>query len=271
VPEGYYITEAERQILLELVEWWRRRGPDAVPPQPAGTLAGPIPFRFGKANEKILPGESGDVRQWRGNNAASSSNYDEDSVGGAAGLDEVHDFLGTGAWWQSSTNSEPVHVFRHQQSGKEYFAVAPMRRCKGLLTAALVSNSSSATVDNVTGLVGAPPTTGVLDTVAVENPYRLYGNDNAECRFEQHAGSTTWQLYVVARGYGRIRGLLQGAITTATTSFTMDNLVVVDGESPGASATVVNTHNWAGADNSLARAEWVQASSRWEAYQVDCT
>ena len=73
----------------------------------------------------------------------------------------------------------------------------------------------------------------------------------------------------------RIRGLLTASLSSASTSFAIDNITAILGPSPTTSstgtATIANTHNWPGSNNAICRAEWCYPSSRWEAYQVTCS
>jgi len=69
----------------------------------------------------------------------------------------------------------------------------------------------------------------------------------------------------------RVRGLVVYDFETTTATVYLDTLKGLNGDSPTASEIAVkNIHEWAGKENTHARAEWNQADSQWELYQIDC-
>jgi hypothetical protein len=79
-------------------------------------------------------------------------------------------------------------------------------------------------------------------------------------------------------GYGRIKGLLVGAMETTDTTHTMDNIVVISGadprtdpDDPDEAITFNNAHEWEADDNALVRVEYVPGQEHPDAYQVTCS
>lgn len=68
----------------------------------------------------------------------------------------------------------------------------------------------------------------------------------------------------------RYRGQLQGAMTSANSTHTVDNLIPLDGVGGDTSLTVANIHGWEGDDNAACRIEWNADDEQWEFYQVTC-
>lgn len=88
------------------------------------------------------------------------------------------------------------HVFPGQVSGTQT-RMQPDRRCKGLLKGAMDSTDATATVDNVSPIMGPNPTTSTTSTVTVYNAHDWDADDNAKCRFEYIRSSSRWDLYQV--------------------------------------------------------------------------
>ena len=77
----------------------------------------------------------------------------------------------------------------------------------------------------------------------------------------------------------RVRGRLTADLETTDTTFKIDGVAILapigaidiahqlDGSGE---LTVHNSHGWEGDDNGVVRAEWNEAETQWEAYQVDC-
>jgi len=168
-----------------------------------------IPFRFGKALERIATTSStasGKVRPWE---VGSTSGQFEATIGSTEG---GYDFVGTGA-----SSGEKVLLFRHQQSGRLFLQALPGRRCGGQMKGALSSTNTYQDVDNVAPLWGASPTTALAVALQVYNPLKLTSTDNAICRFEWNKNSQHWELYAVEGG-----GAVQGTTWKVVVDYQVD-------------------------------------------------
>ena len=91
-------------------------------------------------------------------------------------------------WWQRTRGADA-----YAQPRKRLFRTG-LWQCSGTLSAVLSSTSTSASVDHVTALAGASPTTASTAPLTVANPYRLAGADNAACRLYYNPLSSGWAI-----------------------------------------------------------------------------
>jgi hypothetical protein len=70
-------------------------------------------------------------------------------------------------------------------------------RCRGQLTAAITTGTSTIEVDTITPLDGLSPTTSSTGTVTANNIFGWEGDDNAVCLLEYDRTNSQWHLYQV--------------------------------------------------------------------------
>lgn len=150
------------------------------------------------------------------------------------------------------------------------FALASfVAKAKGQITARSGTTAGSGTAEIVRITDTIAGTIGDAEAADVEvfNLQRIAIEDGSYIRIAQDAYGAWW---VVEGWTTRYEGQLQGAMTSADSTHTVDNLIPLDGPGGLTSVTAHNRHGWPADDNAVVRIEWNQNQSRWEMYQVDC-
>ena len=188
--DRFVLTESQSQRIAKMLAHYERTGRRFTGPgQRPRALGSPVPFQIGKAFEDIDADDSGTIRPWILPSTADST--DPFIAGSTVDMPTAHDWFGTGA-----TEDDEVMMYRHQQSGRLVFLRSD-RRATCLLKGALTASSTSATVDNVSPIVGVSATTAAGVELEVANTHNWSGADDGLARIEWHGTNRRWELYQV--------------------------------------------------------------------------
>lgn len=140
------------------------------------------------------------------------------------------------------------------------------------------SGQASATVDDFWD--GGNPATGDPERVVVRNTSGLFpfAMNTAKGYARHNRKTDVYEIIQCDQRGMRFRGTLLGAITDATSTFSVDSLKVLSPPpfsqlpvlTEGALADIRNVFLWTADEGAICDFEWNQTDQAWDAYQVAC-
>jgi len=104
--------------------------------------------------------------------------------------------------------------------------------------------------------------------------YLFGGDDDARGTAIYSPENVRYAIVSCEGGFCRCTAKLKGALASADSTATVDNVNPIHGADPtadsGTELTVYNTHDWDGDNNADCRIEYNKTTEHWELYQVDC-
>jgi hypothetical protein len=187
--------------------------------------------------------------------------------------------VGTAPGGSAGTCSNPGHAFTNNEKilvvgdGTTWGAIKLTTnwiKAKVNVSGGVTAATGSFTFDNISALVGTP--TAVASPLAINVPGVDWADNEDFIAFQRSDGDWhpikgNWNYYI------RVRGQLVGALTAATTTHTIDNVELLQGDMPPLTAgalTFTNAAKIPGANNQVVELRWSQDDLRWETEPLAC-
>lgn len=168
------------------------------------------------------------------------------------------------------TNDEKILVAGDGTTWQAFKLTTNWLKAKVNVSGGVAAGTGSFTFDNITALVGTA--TAVGSPVAINAP-GVEWNDNEDFTAYQRADGDwqpikgNWNYFI------RVRGQAVGAMTAANTTWTIDNVELLQGDMPKLSSGALGFTNIAmipAANNAVIELRWNQNNARWETEPIAC-